>query len=101
MIRLPSATDRSRMRPRCRASSAKATTVLVKHLVETTQTSGPACTYMPPSASRAIAEPTTFTTPSTRAPLRFSSWTAASTSYVSPDWETATYRVSGSTTGLR
>ncbi|CAM5226703.1 hypothetical protein SNARM312S_04263 [Streptomyces narbonensis] len=80
MIRLPSVTDRSRMRPRCRASSAKAVTVLVKHLVETTQTSGPAWTYTPPSASRAMAEPTTFTTPRTRAPLRLSSWTAASTS---------------------
>ena len=90
MIRLPSRTERSRVRPRCRANRAKATVVLVKHFVETTQTSGPACTYMPPSASRAIAEPTTFTMPRTRAPLRFSSCTAASTSYVSPDWETAT-----------
>ncbi|CAM5672339.1 hypothetical protein SANTM175S_08636 [Streptomyces antimycoticus] len=77
MIRLPSATERSRIRPRWRASSAKATAVLVKHLVETTHTSGPAWTYTPPSVSRAMALPTTLTTPSTRAPLRLSSWTAA------------------------
>ncbi len=91
MIRLPSAIDRSRMRPRCRASSAKARNMFVNALVETTATSGPACTYMPPSHSRAIALPTTLTTPRTRAPLRLSSCTAASMSTVSPDWVTATY----------
>ena len=79
-MRLPSAGDRSWMRPRCRASSANATAVAVKVLVEVTETSGPACRYMPPPHSRAMALPTEFTTPSTWPPLRFSSCTAASVS---------------------
>jgi hypothetical protein len=37
----------------------------------------------------------------TRPPLRRSSWTATRVSKVSPDWDTAMYNVSGSTTGLR
>ena len=44
---------------------------------------------MPPSTWRAIVEPTTFTIPITRPPLRCSSCTAASVSMVSPDWLTA------------
>jgi hypothetical protein len=46
-------------------------------LVEVTEISGPACRYMPPSHCRAMALPTEFTTPSTRPPLRCSSWMAA------------------------
>ena len=56
---------------------------------------------MPPSHSRAIAEPTTLTSPTTRPPLRRISWTASRVSMVSPDWLTATYSVSGSMIGLR
>ena len=77
MIRLPSAGEKSWIRPRCRASRAKATVVAVKVLVEVTEISGPACRYMPPSHCRAMALPTEFTTPSTRPPLRCSSWMAA------------------------
>jgi hypothetical protein len=45
---------------------------------------------MPPSHSLAIVLPTVLTTPMTRPPLRRTSCTAASVSYVSPDWLTAT-----------
>ena len=48
-----------------------------------------------------MALPTTLTAPMTWPPLRLSSCTAISVSLVSPDCETATYSVSGSTTGLR
>ena len=77
------------------------TAMLVSALVEATATSGPACRKMPWPHSRPIALPTTLTAPMTWPPLRLSSWTAISVSIVSPDWETATYSVSGSTTGLR
>ena len=45
---------------------------------------------MPPSHSRAIAEPTTLTSPMQRPPLRWISCTASRVSIVSPDWLTAT-----------
>ena len=48
---------------------------------------------MPPSASRAIVEPTTFTRPSVRAPRRFASRIAASVSAVSPDCEITMHSV--------
>src|SRR2546422_2922696 len=47
---------------------------------------------MPPSTSRAIVLPTTFTSPRVRAPRRFASRSAASVSAVSPDWEMPTTR---------
>ena len=43
MMRLPSVGERSRIRPRCRASSANAATVEVNDLVAATDISGPAC----------------------------------------------------------
>ena len=48
---------------------------------------------MPPSSSRAIVEPTTFTMPSVRAPRRFASRIAASVSAVSPDCEITMHSV--------
>ena len=80
---------------------ANVASMLVSALVEATAISGPACRNTPLPHSRAIALPTTLTAPMTWPPLRRSSWTAISVSSVSPDWLTATYSVSGSTTGLR
>ena len=48
---------------------------------------------MPPSDSRAIVEPTTFTMPSARAPRRCASRMAASVSAVSPDCEITMHSV--------
>jgi hypothetical protein len=73
----------------------------VNVLVLVTDTSGPACRWMPEPHARAIELPGVFTIPSTVPPLRVISCTAASVSKVSPDWLTATYRASGSMTGLR
>jgi hypothetical protein len=56
---------------------------------------------MPPSTSRAMVDPTTFTSPIVRAPRSFASRTAASVSAVSPLWEMAITRVRSSTTGFR
>ena len=64
--------------------------MFVTALVEATENSGPAWMNTPRPVSRAIALPTTFTTPMTVAPLRCSSCTAISVSTVSPDWLTAT-----------
>ena len=76
-------------------------TWLVNAFVEATPISGPAWMYTPPSDSRAIVEPTTFTTPSARAPRRRASRIAASVSSVSPDCEITSTIVPSSTIGLR
>lgn len=88
-IRCPDALDRSRTRPSASASIANPTAMFVSAFVDATATSGPACRYSPPSQARAIAEPTTFTSPMTRPPLRLTSSTANAVSTVSPDWLTA------------
>ena len=100
-IRWPEAEDMSRTRPSSSASRANVAAMLVSALVEQTAISGPACRKTPWPHSRPIALPTTLTAPMTCPPLRRSSCTAISVSSVSPDWLTATYSVSGSTTGLR
>ena len=56
---------------------------------------------MPPSDSRAMVEPTTFTIPRERAPRLFASRIAASVSAVSPDCEITMHSVLGPITGLR
>ena len=66
--------------------SASTVSCDVKAFVEATPISGPACTYTPPSDSRAMLLPTTFTIPSTVAPLAFASRSADSVSAVSPLW---------------
>ena len=76
-------------------------TVAVKVLVEATPISGPAWMYRIPCASRARALPTTLQTATTAAPLALAACTAPSVSAVSPDWESATTRVSGPTSGSR
>ena len=76
-------------------------TWLVNALVLATPISGPACRYTPPSSSRAIVEPTTFTNPSVLAPRRLASRMAASVSAVSPDCEITTQSVFGPTIGFR
>ncbi len=80
---------------------ANETAMFVTALVDATATSGPACRKTPLPQARAIALPTTLTTPISRPPLRCSSFTAPSVSSVSPDWLTAMNSVSGSMTGLR
>ena len=55
---------------------------------------------MPPSSSRAIVEPTTFTMPSVFAPRRLASRIAASVSAVSPDWEITMHSVRSVTIGF-
>ena len=56
---------------------------------------------MPPSDSRAIVEPTTFTIPSARAPRRCASRIAASVSAVSPDCEITMHSVLSLMIGFR
>ena len=87
---MPCADDRSRTRPSSSASSANDVVIELNAFVEATETSGPAWMNMPAPHCRAIAEPMTFTHPTTRPPLRCSSSTAARVSMVSPDWLTAT-----------
>src|SRR5688500_7306974 len=57
--------------------------------------------YTPPSDSRAIVDPTTFTMPIARAPRRCASRMAASVSAVSPDWEMTMHKVRSLMIGLR
>src|SRR5919198_797280 len=56
---------------------------------------------MPPSSSRAMVDPTTFTSPSVLAPRRFASRIAASVSAVSPDCEITMLSVFFVTIGFR
>ena len=56
-MRWPWTGERCRSRPRCNANSASTATWLVNALVDATPTSGPACRYTPPSASRAMLLP--------------------------------------------
>src|SRR5438132_1340385 len=57
--------------------------------------------YVPAPISRAIVEPTVFTTPLTTAPFLFASLIAKIVSAVSPDWEIAKTKVFLFTTGSR
>ncbi len=56
---------------------------------------------MPPSSSRAMVEPTTFTIPSARAPRCCASRIAASVSAVSPDCDITMHSVRSVTIGFR
>ena len=64
-----------------------------------TAISGPAQVYSTSSASRAMEEPTTFTTASVRPPRRLASRMAAMVSSVSPDWLMTMTRDFSSTSG--
>ena len=64
-------------------------TCAVKAFVEATPISGPACVYEPAWVSRGIELPTTLQIPIIVAPFDLASFTAASVSAVSPDWEIA------------
>ena len=73
---------------------------LVKILVEATPISGPPWLYTPALVIRLIVDPTTLTSPSSRAPLRSASRIAATVSAVSPDWLMASTRGAGADVGL-
>ena len=88
-------------RPRWIATSASAASCAVKHLVDATPISGPACVYSEPCDERGIAESTTLQMARTRQPRARASFTAASVSAVSPLCEMAMTRSPGPTTGSR
>ncbi len=83
------------------ATRHSAASCAVKHFVDATPISGPACVYSAPCDARGIAESTTFEIASTRAPRMRASFTAASVSAVSPLWEMTMTRSLAPTTGSR
>jgi len=101
MIRWPWPADRWRVRPKYSASIVSTATCEVNALVLATPTSGPACRYTPPHASRAMLLPTALQIASVVWPIRLLSRSAASVSAVSPDCVIASTTVSRATGGLR